>query len=51
MITNCYHLNLVKDDLMLMRRACVLSIFAFSSTERRNLKERDYHYIGKVRKI
>ena len=40
-ITKCYHLNLVKDDLMLMRLTYVLSIFAFSSTGRRNLKERD----------
>ena len=41
MITKCYDLNHVKDDLILMRLTCFLSIFAFSSTERRNLKERD----------
>ena len=41
MITKCYHFNLVKDDLMLMRLTYVLSIFAFSSTGRRNLNERD----------
>ena len=45
MITKCSDLNLVDDDLMLMRFTCVLSVFAFSSTGRhwhfRTLKERD----------
>ena len=45
MISKCYYLNLVDDDLILMRFTCVLSVSVFNLTGRhwhfQTLKERD----------